>query len=48
MKVFFYVWLLMAIVGLVAIFFNSSHVVTCGISALMAYACYPEDDERDE
>ena len=38
----------MAVVGLVATFFNPSHVVTCVISALVAYAAYPEVKEEKE
>lgn len=48
MKVFFYIWCLMAMVGLVATFFNPSHIVTCTISALMAYAAYPEVKQEQE
>lgn len=48
MKAFFYVWCLMAAACLVALFFNHSHVVTCCISLLMAYATHPEDEQKNK
>lgn len=48
MKVFHYIWCAMTIVGIIALFFNPSHIVTLVISALMAYASKPDNEESHE
>lgn len=48
MKAFFYIWCVMAAVGLIALFFNPSHIVTCCGAALMACAAYPETKDKDD
>ena len=49
MKVFFYIWCVMAILGVVATFFNSGHFWFSFVpSFLMAIAAYPEAKEEVE
>ena len=48
MRVFFYIWCIMAVGGLIALFFNSSHIVTCCGAALMAYAAYLDTKDKDD
>lgn len=47
MKVFFYIWCCMALLSLIAMFFNPSHIVTCCMSGLLAYAAYPDEDDEN-
>lgn len=48
MKAFFYLWCFMAAVGMIASFFNPSHIYfTCIPSVLMAFATYPESKEEE-
>ena len=39
---------MMAAVGLIALFFNPSHIVTCCGAALMACAAYPDTKNKDD
>lgn len=49
MKTFFYIWCTLAVLGLVASFFNPGHLLfSCVPAGLMAIACYPEAKQEME
>jgi hypothetical protein len=45
--IFAFVWLLMAISGMVAMFFNPAHIVTFVCSAILCYVFYNESKYDD-
>lgn len=49
MKAFFYLWCAMSVIGLIASFFNPSHIwFSCVPAIMMACAAYPDTKDKED